>query len=199
MPKNFVLRRARKGQGLLPPNPKRWEQEHNGLDLRHELDLPLDERLSPEAAFSTLEEVYIAPHGDLGLPEVAAHFRNSAPGNWSGMCIPYSDLTLVVFNDSHPPRRIRATLMEEFFHLWLGHKPTRLRVFSNGESKRDFDPTKESEAYGSGAAALVPYKPLRAMLEDGRSVRTIADHYLVSEQLVDFRIHISKLARLRRG
>ena len=197
MPKNFALRRARKGQGLLPPNPNWWDEEHNGLDLRHELDLPLDDRLSPEAAFSTLEEVYVAPHGDSDLPEVVAHFRNSASRNWSGMCIPYLDLTLVVFNDSHPPRRIRATLMEEFFHLWLGHEPTQLRVFSNGESKRDFDHAKESEAYGSGAAALVPYKPLRSMLEGGRSIRTIADHYLVSEQLVDFRIRVSTLSRLR--
>jgi Zn-dependent peptidase ImmA (M78 family) len=106
---------------------------------------------------------------------------------------------LVVFNDSHPPRRIRATLMEEFFHLWLGHKPTRLRVFVNGDASRDFDGAKESEAYGSGAAALVPYKPLRKMLEQGRSVRSIADHYLVSEQLVDFRIKISKLSRFRKG
>lgn len=89
--------------------------------------------------------------------------------------------------------------MEEFFHLWLGHKPTHLRLFSSGESKRDFDRAKESEAYGSGAAALVPYKPLRAMLESGQAVRAIADHYLVSEQLIDFRIRVSKLTRLRRG
>ena len=89
--------------------------------------------------------------------------------------------------------------MEEFFHLWLGHRPTQLRVFSNGDSKRDFNRAKESEAYGSGAAALLPYKPLRAMLEGGRSIRAIADHYLVSEPLVEFRIRVSKLSRLRRG
>ena len=199
MPRNFDLRKTRKGKGLLPPNPKWWDHEHNGLDLRHELELPLDNRLSPEGAFATLNEVYVAAHGDLDLPEVVAHFRNSGSRNWSGMCIPYPDLTLVVFNDSHPPRRVRATLMEEFFHLWLGHNPTQLRVFSNGGSKRDFDRAKESEAYGSGAAALLPYKSLRSMLEGGSSVRDIADHYLVSEQLVEFRIQVSKLSRLRRG
>lgn len=104
---------------------------------------------------------------------------------------------LVVYNDSHPPRRVRATLMEEFFHLWLGHRPTRLKVFSNGVSKRDFDRAKESEAYGSGAAALVPYQSLKAMLQKGSSVQVIADHFLVSEQLVEFRIRICKLASLR--
>ena len=46
MPKNFALRRPRKGTGVLPPNPNRWEQEHNALDLRHELALPLDDPLA---------------------------------------------------------------------------------------------------------------------------------------------------------
>jgi hypothetical protein len=89
--------------------------------------------------------------------------------------------------------------MEEFFHLWLGHVPTHLRLLSNGDGGRDFDGEKESEAYGSGAAALVPYKTLRAMLEGGGGVRSIADHFLVSEQLVEFRIRVSKLTRLRRS
>ena len=87
--------------------------------------------------------------------------------------------------------------MEEFFHLWLGHKPTRLKVFANGDSKRDFDRAKESEAYGSGAAALLPYKALRNMLDKGCSIPAIAEHYLVSEQLVEFRIRVCKLASLR--
>lgn len=129
--------------------------------------------------------------------EAVDYFRNSASRHWSGMCIPCDGTMLVVYNDSHPPRRIRATLMEEFFHLWLGHKPTRLKVFANGHSKRDFDRAKESEAYGSGAAALVPYQSLRGMLKKGASVPTIADHFLVSEQLVEFRIRICKLARIR--
>jgi hypothetical protein len=88
--------------------------------------------------------------------------------------------------------------MEEFFHLWLGHAPTHLRLYSDGDGRRDFDHDKESEAYGSGAAALVPYKPLRAMLEKGHRIGSIADHFLVSEQLVDFRIRVVKLSRLRR-
>jgi hypothetical protein len=87
--------------------------------------------------------------------------------------------------------------MEEFFHLWLEHAPTRLRLMSNGEGNRDYDGEKEAEAYGSGAAALVPYKALRAMLEAGRETTAIADHFLVSQQLVDFRIRVSKLERLR--
>lgn len=200
MPKNFALRSARTGQGLLPPNPKRWEHEHNGLDLRHELKLSLDERLQHKAAFDLLWDVHVLPHTELELaPAVASYFLGPKSGRWSGMCVPCPEgKTMVIYNGHHPLRRIRATLMEEFFHLWLGHSPTRLRPLSTGDAGRDFNSDNESEAFGSGAAALVPYKPLRAMLENGHAIRSIADHFLVSEQLVEFRIKVTKLSRLRR-
>lgn len=199
VPKNYDLRKARKGQGLLPPNPTRWEHEHNALDLRHALALPLESRLEHDNAFKLLTDVYVLSHKDLRAgPKIENHFAGSRAKKWSGMCIPCPDgITLVVYNSEHPATRVRATLMEEFFHLWLEHPPTNLRIYSDGDGERDYDAEKESEAYGSGAAALVPYKPLRAMLEDGKSVGLIADHFFVSEQLVDFRIRVSKLGRLR--
>lgn len=199
MPKIFALRKDRKGKGLLPPNPKRWEHEHNALDLRYALALPLEDRLAHRDAFQLLPAVYVFGHSELKLDAaVESHFVGARAHKWSGMCVPCPDgETLVLYNDAHPPTRVRATLMEEFFHLWLDHPPTRLRLMSNGEGNRDYDGEKEAEAYGSGAAALVPYKPLRAMLEEGRTTSDIADHFLVSEQLVDFRIRVSKLGRLR--
>jgi Zn-dependent peptidase ImmA (M78 family) len=199
VPKNFALRKNRSGKGLLPPNPTRWEQEHNALDLRHELNLPLSERLPHDKAFELLEEVYVLPHRELNLEaSVANYFTGQRANRWSGMCIEYpAGPTLVIYNDSHPPLRVRATLMEEFFHLWLEHKPSRVRILANGEGKRDFNGDIETEAYGSGAAALVPYQPLKQMLQRGDSIGYIADHFLVSEQLIQFRIQISRLARGR--
>jgi Zn-dependent peptidase ImmA (M78 family) len=117
------------------------------------------------------------------------------------MCVPCPDgITIVLYNDCHPIRRIRATLMEEFFHLWLQHEPTRLRLFADAKGTRDFDAAKETEAYGSGAAALIPYKPLRKMLvDDGFSIGRVADHFQVSKPLVEFRAKVTKLlTRARR-
>lgn len=200
MPKNFALRSARKGQGVLPPNPTRWEHEHNALDLRHELALPLNERLSVDAAFDLLNEVIgVLPHSALGMHEaLKTHFSGTRSNHWSGMCIKCPDNDhLVVYNDSHPPARVRATLMEEFFHLWLGHPPSTIRVHSSGKGSRTFNESVESEAYGSGAAALVPYQSLKSMVSDGADNKEIADHFLVSEQLVNFRIKVSKIKAKR--
>lgn len=200
MPKNLALRSARRGKGLLPPNPKRWEHEHNGLDLRYELNLSNDDRLSERAAFELLPDVRVLSHKELNLS--TAHmelFSGANSGKWSGMCVPCPDGDVaVIYNGYHPIRRIRATLMEEFFHLWLDHRPTHLRLLSNGHGGRDYDGDIESEAYGSGAAALVPYKALRAMIEAGHSKRAIADHFQVSEQLIEFRMRVARLFRRSR-
>lgn len=198
MPKLIELRRDRRGKGVLPPNPTRWEHEHNALDLRHELSLPLDARLSHQDAFNLLPNVLVLSHLELQIDDsIKAHFNGARSGRWSGMCVQYpSGTTLVMYNGHHPERRIRATLMEEFFHLWLDHPTERLRLLGNGEGRRQHDATKESEAYGSGAAALVPYQPLKAMLAAGRIAREIADHFLVSEPLVQFRMRVSRLKQL---
>ncbi len=199
VPKNFALRSTRKGIGVLPPNPMRWEHEHNALDLRHELSLSLEERLLHEDAFALLNSVLaVVAHTELRVePRHRDHFAGANSKKWSGMCIPFPEGDhLVVYNGVHALTRIRATLMEEFFHLWLGHAPSRVRLLTTGDGGRDFDRAKESEAYGSGAAALVPYKTLRAMLEEGVLKRDIAEHFFVSEQLVDFRIRVSKLSKL---
>lgn len=202
MRKRFDLRSSRKGKGLLPPNPTRWEHEHNALDVRHELRLRGDEPLDHMAAFELLDSVLdVVPHTDLGAPdEQERHFSGSRQTRWSGMCIPLpAGDHLVVYNGFHSETRVRATLMEEFFHLWLGHPPTKIRLHSDGAGGRDFDSGKESEAYGSGAAALVPYGSLREMLAGGMDVGAIGRHFNVSEQLVGFRIKVAKLTRLRRG
>lgn len=129
-----------------------------------------------------------------------SRFAGERSGHWSGMCVPYPNgITLVIYNASHAETRTRATLMEEFFHLWLDHPPERLRLFSDGEGRRDFDGGKESEAYGSGAAALVPYQALKGMLTEGCSIHEIAAHFQVSDALVEFRARVTKLGARGKG
>lgn len=198
--RNFAARRTRGGKGLLPPNPLQWNNEHNGIDLREALGLTPKVPLVPEAAFSLLPGVTVMPHGDLPVAQLwIDHFRSSGLRSWSGMGIPLpSGEAFVIFNDAHPPNRVRATLMEEFFHLWLGHPATSVRLYSTKGAYRNYDGAIEGEAYGSGAAALVPYVTLKQMVAGHRSAARIAHELNVSQDLVAFRAKVTKLyPRLR--
>ena len=191
---NSARRKARGGKGLLPPNPKQWENEHNGLDLRDAMGLRLDGPLPHDAAFALLPDVTVVGHGEIPMAQIYVdHFRNGGSAAWSGMGIPLpGGGALVVFNDSHPVNRVRATLMEEFFHIWLGHPVTTVRVYQD-TGGRSYNAHVEGEAYGSGAAALVPYRSLREQLQGEDSVRKIAAFFEVSQDLVVFRAKVTKL------
>lgn len=195
LPSKYARRKARGGRGLIPPNRAQWENEHNGLDLRDVLGLdPLDV-LSHEDAYRLLGHVSLMPHSRVPAAAVYLdHFRKAGSATWSGMSVPLPNgQEIVVFNDSHSLRRIRATLMEEFFHIRLGHPRSELRMHSNGKRPRSFHQMVEREAYGSGAAALVPYAGLRKLTDAGETAGHIAQHYDVSRDLVVFRAKVTKV------
>lgn len=56
---------AVRGLGFLPPNPKQWSNEHNGLDLRGDLNLPLDTPLLHEDAYRLLPYVSVWPLSEI--------------------------------------------------------------------------------------------------------------------------------------
>ena len=104
---------------------------------------------------------------------------------------------LIILNPTHGRNRHAATLMEEISHVFLGHKPSRLAVENKGRDgrtiARDYNHDIEEEAYGTGAAALIPYSSLKKMVLDGKTAQQIARHFGVSRALVEFRIKISRL------
>ena len=58
---------------------------------------------------------------------------------------------------------------------------------------RDYHAEIEEEAYGTGAAALLPYTAIKRMVLDGQTVAEIARHFNVSRALVEYRLKISRL------
>jgi Zn-dependent peptidase ImmA (M78 family) len=109
---------------------------------------------------------------------------------WSGAAIPTDSMLngpagLIIINDLQSLRRQRATLMEEICHLLLGHQPSR--IDQNG---RTYNRAVEEEAYAVGAATLLPYKPLRELIQSRQPIRAIARHFEVSIQLVNYRSRV---------
>jgi len=165
------------------------------LDLRNDLGIGVNTLLSHVDAFALYPHVQVLPHGD--VPAAAAyidHFRTVGSSSWSGLAIRLSDeVELVIYNDSHPQNRVRATLMEELFHIRLKHPRSVIRVFATSDPTRTHDGAIEAAAYGSGAAALLPYVSLKKLLAVGTSAATIAGTFGVSRELVAYRMKVTKL------
>lgn len=195
-------RRSRAGTGVLPPNPTQWECENHALDLRRDLGMTVSARLVIDDAFALLSSATVIPHGDVVLADILSnHFRaGAAIGRWSGLALRLDDGSdLIIYNDSHPETRVRATLMEEFFHLRLHHPRSRIRLLDDGSHARTVDDEVERIAYASGAAALVPFCQLKEMVAAGTSMREIARVFGVSSDLVAFRMKVTKLYNRRRA
>jgi hypothetical protein len=123
-------------------------------------------------------------------PEARAHLFGLGSSEWSAATIPLKDKNidwLIVLNNSHTIERQRATLMEEYCHVLLGHDMTQISA-QEGVAFRDYRREEEHEAYYVGAAILVPQKGLRHRLSSRHGAEAIAKHYGVSRELVEFRI-----------
>lgn len=136
-----------------------------------------------------------------GLSERAReHLLGPASEAWSGgACTLPDGMKLVILNPNHGAARTKATLMEEICHVFLAHQPNRLSVVTKDERgkvmNRDYRQTDEEEAYGVGAAALVPYGALKRLLLQGKTSREIGVHFRVSRDLVEYRMKVTHLWR----
>ena len=131
-------------------------------------------------------------------PEVRDHLVNKDSDGWSGgATTPLADGSrVVVLNPTHSRRRRAATLMEELSHIVLGHTADRLGISDEDGKSRDYDREREREAYGVGAAVLLPYVALKRRLERGIDPKVIAREFGVSIELVKYRAKITGLWRV---
>src|SRR6201988_4455950 len=174
--------------GDLPPGEKWLNYELKALGLRDFARVRIDQPLNPFdlARFANL--IVIRFDQVEGLSESAReHLLGTASENWSGgACTLPNGMKLVILNPTHGRNRTNATLMEEICHVFLGHKPTRLSVFTkDGRGKvmsRDYREADEEEAYGVGAAGLVPYRSLKKFVKRKRTSSQIAYHFHVSKE-----------------
>lgn len=111
---------------------------------------------------------------------------------WSAMSVPLDanqEKWIVVFNDVHDEERQRVSVMEEVWHILQGHKLTKIVKLGQHHS-RTFESDEEHDAYYIAAACLVPLKAIQDFVKLGgrQSVQDFAKHYLISKELVEYRI-----------
>jgi len=186
----------------LPPTQKGRHQEIRAQGLREFAGLRFDdERLEP-FELAKYAKLFIPTFEEIeGLsPETKRHLLDAGKDDWSGgaASVKLPDgWRLIILNPTHGKNRHSATLMEEICHVFLGHKPSRLAIKNTNKQgdtiARDYHAEIEEEAYGTGAAALVPYTALKRMVNEGKTSAEIAKHFNVSRALVEYRVKISRL------
>ena len=185
--------------GDLPPGEKWRTFELKALALRDfartKANLPLDP--FELARFANLIVVTLDDIENLSQ-SARDHLLGSAVDQWSGgACSLPNGMKLVILNPSHGRARTNATLMEEICHVFLGHTPNRLSVVTKDERgrvlNRDYRKSDEEEAYGVGAAALLPFAALKRFVYEGKSSQEIARHFRVSRELVEYRLKVTRL------
>jgi hypothetical protein len=187
--------------GDLPPGEKWRNFELKAMALRDFARVRPDLPLNPFdlAGFANL--IVLDFDKVQGLSDTAReHLLGPASEAWSGgACTLPNGMKLVILNPNHGPARTKATLMEEICHVFLAHQPNRLSIVTKDERgkvmNRDYRKADEEEAYGVGAAALVPYAWLKRLLLQGKTVRDIAGHFRVSRELVEYRMKVTHLWR----
>jgi hypothetical protein len=187
----------------LPPTQKGRHCELRARGLREFAGLRRDDQRLDPFKLAKYAKLLVASYDQIEpflTEETKAHLLGEGKELWSGGAASQTlpdGRRLIILNPTHGKNRQNATLMEEISHVFLGHKPSRLAISNKDKHgntiARDYNQDIEEEAYGTGAAALVPYTALKRFIESGKTSREIARHFNVSRALVEYRIKISRL------
>jgi transcriptional regulator with XRE-family HTH domain len=118
------------------------------------------------------------------------HLGVDACDEWSAMSVPLNhseDTWAVLLNDCHTVERQRVTVMEEYWHILLGHKLTKIARVADGYG-RTYDQSEEHDAFYLAAATLLPRSAIIDAVSHRTSSADIARKFGTSAELVDYRL-----------
>ena len=113
--------------------------------------------------------------------------------SWSAMTIKENGIDVIIVNPRHARTRQCTNLMHEIAHIELGHVPARVEVskITGLLLLSDYSDEQELEADWRAAAMLLPRDALVGHRKRRKSVSDIAEHFCLSEQLVEWRIRMT--------
>jgi Zn-dependent peptidase ImmA (M78 family) len=104
--------------------------------------------------------------------------------------------TAIIINPAHPKTRQANTLMHEWSHLELKHKPNRVDQFDHDiVMLSDYPAELEEEADWLAGAMLAPRDGLAYFARKGAENAEIAEHFGISEQLAGWRRRMTGIDR----
>lgn len=181
-----------------PDHPYARHIERNGRKLRTKLGLGDLDPLDPERLIETFDNMVVASAAE-ALPHLKrGHTLLRATANrwWATAYREGDGPWLILYYPDQSETRRRASIMEEVAHIVMGHEPTKIAMCPITKvPRRTYKRSHESEAYGIGAASLVPFPGLLRLHASGLSHAEIAEHYGVSEDLARFRHQVTRVAQ----
>lgn len=123
--------------------------------------------------------------------KISKHLLDEATSEWSAMSVPLDakyEKWVIVRNHKHDIERQRVSLLEEFWHIMLGHSLVRIINIGNHHG-RTYHPEEEEEAYYLASATLLPKDAVEKFVDNSkRNLDDFAKKYGVSTDLIEYRI-----------
>lgn len=173
------------------------QAESLARELRGGIGLTDVDRLNPHEFLRSLGIIVWEP---ADIPGVTAatidQLCNRDRSSWSGITIKEGKLIAIIINPTHAPTRQANTLMHEWAHLQLRHKPNRVDRSSSGLLLlSDYPSELEDEADWLAGATLLPRDGLIHFRSRRADAEEIARHYGVSKELANWRIRMTGVDR----
>jgi hypothetical protein len=181
---------------LLPFSKRAKEWEPTAAALRKLLNLAISDALDPWQLAPKVGLTVFDGHAALRAvsEDASRHLLGLGRSKWSGGVYPCplpDNTYLCILNPTHSTRRNKITLMEEIVHIHVNHKPSGLILLEDGIRIRSYDKAQEEQAFGIGAAALLPWKSFFDRVNGGCSLDELADDFDVTPDLIEYRIKIT--------
>ena len=177
------------------------EMEAMAQAFRNDLGLSDQQRIDPLAiVIEGITVLTISEIPDLE-PATVAYLEGPSLTTWSAMSVPMNeekDEWFIVRNERHTIVRQRVSLFEEFWHILLGHKLTKIAKIADAYG-RTFDQSEEHDAFYLAAATLLPEHIVHNAVAEKHDIDQIALDYGISPELVEYRIKRLGLWRQYKG
>jgi len=160
------------------------------------------EPLGARAIAESLKATIVTPRDLPDLPaDVASRLLSKHESIWSAITISTRP-PVIVYNSAHSEARQNSDLMHEVAHLLMEHVPGTVYIDPKSMlALRHFDAEQEEQANWLSGCLLLPRAALLHIKRLDWSNDTACDQYLVSSQMLSYRMHTSgvniQLARRR--
>ena len=173
--------------------------ERAAAEYREALGVPMAAALDPHALAEHLNVRVLMPENVPGVAPVNLRQLRGVAGQagWSAVTISQGGVRLVILNSGHPSTRQANSLAHELAHVILNHTSDEVSL-GGFLFRNNFDKEQEDEADWLAGCLLLPREGLLHAYRSKRSPAALAQHFGVSQKLVNWRLRMTGVIRQSR-